>query len=343
MMLSLKSPSSKLRSTVLSKNSLCALSNAQNVIASDYSFLDCGDFKRLERFGNVLVSRSCPAASNRPKLPPSYWNEATIRYTGSSGKAGVWTGLDKIPSEWNISFGDIRFCLAPSDLGQVGIFPEQQDNWQWIQQQLMKRTKTKKNGELLRVLNGFAYTGGSTMAAAAVDGVDQVVHLDAAKSSVQWATKNVALMNSHQNNFTSSTITKTTTASTIRWIVDDCLSFLKREIRRGNKYEGLIFDPPAFGRGGGSKIWKIEDNFPELAELIPSLLSDDPLFVLLSCHDPSWSANRLGMLLGQVMGPVGSLHCGSMDLEPAAVRNENDKELYGTGLSCGVYARWTAM
>jgi 23S rRNA (cytosine1962-C5)-methyltransferase len=269
-----------------------------------YQFFDSGSYKRIEQFGSYNVVRSCPSAS----WPPgSSWARfgAKITYDGTSGKAGTWNGLDLLDPNWQVTFeldqtttARIVFTLAPSDLGQVGVFPEQQENWRWIFHTLQQQhppSASTSNLRLRKVLNGFAYTGGSTMAALSADNV-QVVHLDAAKSSVQWAMRNAAASGLYSP--TNSSNNDSSTSRSVRWITDDCLTFLDREVRRGNTYDGLIFDPPAFGRGGNGKIWKLDKDLPMLVEtLIPQLMSDDPLFVLLSCHDVEWPASRLAELL----------------------------------------------
>jgi 23S rRNA (cytosine1962-C5)-methyltransferase len=257
-----------------------------------YEFVDCGGFRRMERFGDLGVVRSCPTAS-WPVGAAGSWTGggSTVEYEGTSGKAGQWTNSHLVPSEWRVTFDigngtEIAFALATSDQGQVGVFPEQQQNWRWIRRVLLDGGGGAEGSSLPRkVLNGFAYTGGSTMAALSAGNV-QVTHLDAAKSSVAWAKGNAAALAVDE------------ASSSVRWIVDDCVTFCEREVRRGNVYDGLVFDPPAFGRGGNGKVWKLEKDLPLLAEgLLPQLLSDDPLFVVLSCHDVDWPPSRLAHCL----------------------------------------------
>ena len=301
-----------------------------------YQFIDSGGYKRIEQFGSCNVVRSCPSAS---WPPASSWTRlgAKITYDGTSGKAGIWNGLDLLDPNWQVTFDldqtstttRIAFTLAASDLGQVGVFPEQQENWRWIY-------NTLRNSPALRkVLNGFAYTGGSTMAALSADNV-QVVHLDAAKSSVQWAMRNAVasglytpVTTNSSNSDSSSSSSSSTTSRSVRWITDDCLTFLDREVRRGNTYEGLIFDPPAFGRGGNGKIWKLDKDLPVLAEtLIPQLLSDDPAFVLLSCHDVEWSASRLAELIRTAVTKKAS-SAGARWLGGRSLRDHKEQQRVG--------------
>jgi 23S rRNA (cytosine1962-C5)-methyltransferase len=307
--------------------------------SNDYEFLDCGNLKRLERFGGVTVVRSCPSAIWPVKLSNQIWNNVTnVAYDGTSGKVGKWSGLENIRSNWSVMFPSSRlliskqkekellnkkddisidnlqkddmenndnvnldtkplvFTLSCSDQGQVGVFPEQQDNWIWIRdvlQQPVDPSETEEDGGTSRkILNGFAYTGGSSLAALSTDiSLEtlplslQVVHLDAAKASVQWAMRNAiasGLINSdnendNSNSGTSNGTNKNNDATvsnnddtssderndisildnkpTARFIIDDCTTFLEREVRRGNKYDGLIFDPPAFGRASSGMIY----------------------------------------------------------------------------------------
>eukprot|EP00607_Mallomonas_marina_P007550 CAMPEP_0182419734 /NCGR_PEP_ID=MMETSP1167-20130531/4119_1 /TAXON_ID=2988 /ORGANISM="Mallomonas Sp, Strain CCMP3275" /LENGTH=274 /DNA_ID=CAMNT_0024594805 /DNA_START=415 /DNA_END=1236 /DNA_ORIENTATION=+ len=270
--------------------------------------------------------------------------------------------------DWSVYFyGPNRelqsvFSLSLSSNGQVGVFPEQQENWNWIhssltayiaserEKEIKKDIETQKERRSIRILNGFAYTGGASMWAARVPGVSQITHCDAAKSSVLWARRNMdmlnntVLLNSHEKkrndidqddpsqrererdrerekekekeSVRERERERENVLAPIRWITDDCLTFLKREIRREEKYEGLIFDPPAFGRGGGRKMWQIERDYPLLISLLPELLSEKPAFIVLSCHDRNWSKERLSSLLRESMKQyIGEIECGEMGLE----------------------------
>jgi 23S rRNA (cytosine1962-C5)-methyltransferase len=296
---------------------------------SSYEYIDSGNRKRLERFGDKLVIRSCPSAIWERKLSLSEWNESnnsTIVYEGTSGHAGKWKmNDDTINSNWYVKFHeDQLFLLEPSDMGQIGIFPEQQRNWQMISKLLQKYkvSNINSNSNMTYILNGFAYTGGSTTAALSVESVE-VVHLDAAKSAIEWAKKNVAISNIHPT-------------SKVRWIVDDCMTFLEREIKRNKKYDALIFDPPAFGRGKGGSIWKLDKDMNTLVEKFPKLLSDNPCFVLLSCHDLYWTPMRLADILQSTLRSSGykkgRVDCGEMILK--STRG-------GNSLPLGAFALWS--
>lgn len=299
-----------------------------------YEYIDSGNRKRLERFGNKIVIRSCPSALWEPCSDIQQWNDKTsntIVYEGVSGHSGTWKSngieLAKPPDDWIVKFSnsDQVFTLEPSDMGQVGVFPEQQKNWQTISDLLQKHRSycIKKNiNSSTNVMNGFAYTGGSTSAALRVDNVE-VVHLDAAKSAIEWAKKNIDLSN------------KDPTAK-VRWIIDDCMTFMEREIKRNRKYDALIFDPPAFGRGKGGTIWKLDKDMIKLVECFPKLLSNDPCFILLSCHDLYWTPMRLADILQSTLRSqgfkMGRVDCGEMILKSTKG---------GNPLPLGSYAIWT--
>ena len=264
-----------------------------------YEFLDCGNGQKLERFGEVYVKRSCPTAVDwKPLLSDAVWKKADVCYSGVSGSAGNWVVYKNdgdIPEHWSVAFGSIQFSLALSEIGQLGVFPEQKVNWEWL-------SKTLKSNEEVNILNGFAYTGGSTLAALSAGSGVKAVHLDAAKSSVQWAKKNCELSGFGDRN--------------VRFLVEDCMTFLNREIKRGNTYEGLIFDPPAFGRGPNGKVWKIGKDFPALIEMIPRLLSpSNPKCIVLSCHDTEWPSARIEELLRKQLKSFGGVfECVDMSL-----------------------------
>lgn len=349
-----------------SKIALGTCSTASETIPekiTSYEYMDSGNGMRLERFGDILVTRSCPSAIWSRGLSNAEWDAATVRYCGNH-----WHGLETIPVDdadaWVLHMENhVKFILATSEQGQLGVFPEQQVSWAWLQKTLRSFTTNSKKSEV-SVLNGFAYTGGSTMACLGVPGV-HVVHLDAAKASVNWAARNVnqfiitgkydpSSLDVAQVDIQRSLITRTQTTANAcngvgvgaahkvnvsssprtRFIVEDCMTYLRREERRGAKYEGLIFDPPAFGRGGGRKVWKLSKDLPALVEMIPRLLASRPAFVLLTCHDPACPAKKLASLLQESgildVGVGARLQCGDLTL--------NSKR-GGQPLPLGSYAR----
>jgi 23S rRNA (cytosine1962-C5)-methyltransferase len=276
-----------------------------------YALLDAGGGERLERFAGVTVRRPARGAQNEPGLPPGAWDEARLvfHYTDHGGE---WQGLVGLPEPWVVAFGPLRFHLRPSPSGQLGLFPEQAPNWGWI------RERVQASERALTILNAFAYTGGSTLAASTPH--TEVCHIDASRSALQWARKNAEASNRAEN--------------CIRWIVDDALTFLQREIRRGRRYDALILDPPAFGRSVGRNTWKLSRDLPELLGAVDALLSDEPAFVLLTCHDPSWCPEDLeGHLRRHTrFAGRGALKSGTLEI-PARGG--------GHGLDLGLFARWT--
>lgn len=238
----------------------------------DYELIDCGFGQKIERFGNCVMTRPCPQATWKQKKK----NFPTpINFVRTQQK-NTWTGIENLPATWNLKIGHIKAELRFSPNGQVGIFPEQFDNWQCIQTKVTANHRKK-----LKILNGFAYTGMSTLFASAEH--TEVVHVDGSKSALNWAKKNAELSGLQKNN--------------IRWICDDVIDFMQREVRRGHKYDGIILDPPAFGRGE-KKTWKIERDLPMLIELMNQLLVQHPVFVILTCHAPEhFSAKDLAKRL----------------------------------------------
>lgn len=259
-------------------------------MTDDYELLDSGDGRKLERFGKYVLARPCSQAMWRPVKSAAEWARADASFDREDGNR--WHGRTNLPKEWRIETAGIRFKLGGTDFGHLGIFPEQRAQWRWI------RERTKG----CRVLNLFAYSGGSTMAAAL--GGAEVCHLDASKGMVEWARDNAEL-----NGLTD---------RPIRWIVDDAHKFMKREIRRGRKYDAVILDPPTFGRGAGGEMYKIERDLKETLSLVRDLLSETPCFVLFSSHTPGLSQIVSENILTQLF-PTAKLESGEMLLEGSSL------------------------
>lgn len=275
-------------------------------MSGDYELLDSGDGRKFERFGKISLVRPCSQALWRPSLAAGEWGRATASFDRLEGNN--WHGRANLPKEWTIETAGIRFKLGGTDFGHLGIFPEQRAQWQWIRATLKRVVAA---GRVPKVLNLFAYSGGSTLAAAL--GGAEVCHLDASRGMVEWARANAALNNLAEH--------------PIRWITDDAHKFMKRELRRGRKYDAIILDPPTFGRGASGEMYKIERDLKETLSLVKDLLSDAPLFVLFSSHTPGLSAQVAENILGQLF-PAAQLESGEMLLE-------------GRGLKCpsGIYCR----
>lgn len=263
-----------------------------------YELLDSGAFQKLERFGDVVLSRPCAQAVWRQTLSPIQWQKATATFFRDGGNQ--WRGRERLPGTWEIQVDGTRFQLSSTDFGHLGIFPEQRDQWRRIRE--VCAGFKKKYGRSARVLNLFAYSGGSTLAAA-LAGAD-VCHVDASKGMVDWARKNATLNGLEEK--------------PIRWIVDDVTKFLEREHRRERSYDLIILDPPSYGRGAKGEIFKIENDLPPLLALIGKLISPEPLGVLLSCHTPELTPISLHHLLLQQFGDQGTLEQGEMQLRGAA-------------------------
>ena len=262
----------------------------------DYELMDSGDGRKYERFGDVSLVRPCSQALWRPESPET-WSRATATFDREDGNR--WHNRGALPKEWTIETAGIRFRLSGTDFGHLGIFPEQRAQWNWIREIIKCRGGNSKPPT---VLNLFAYSGGSTIAAA--QGGAEVCHLDASKGMVQWARANAELNGLKEH--------------PIRWITDDAHKFMEREVRRGRRYDAIIFDPPTFGRGANGEMYKIERDLKKTLSLVRSLLSDSPLFVLFSSHTPGLSCTVAANILDQAF-PRAQIETGEMLLEGGAL------------------------
>jgi 23S rRNA (cytosine1962-C5)-methyltransferase len=296
----------------------------------NYELLDFGDGRKLERFAGVLLNRPCPAAEGIAKSRPELWAGATARFRGPRTGDGSWTPNPKqwVPAEWQfVHEGDVAFQLQldPLPSGQVGVFPEQRANWDWIARQVVRakppfdklRTEGQAaDGRMLRVLNLFGYTGGSTLAAAAAGA--EVVHIDAAHSSVDRARQNALLSDLGDR--------------PIRWIPEDAMKFCQREVKRGNRYNAVILDPPTYGHGPKGEPWKIGEHLLPLLQLCGELTAESRAFVLVTCHSPGIGPAELSAYLSE--GIFG--HCGQPPKASELFLETPD----GRRLPSGVFARW---
>ena len=236
----------------------------------DYKILDTSGGEKLEFWGKYSLVRPDPQVIwNTDKRNP-LWRRADAIYTRSKSGGGAWS-QNKLPESWNIKYGDLTFMIKPMGFKHTGLFPEQATNWDWF------RSLIESAGRPVKVLNLFAYTGGATVAAAKAGAA--VCHVDASKGMVQYAKENARLSGLSD--------------APIRYIVDDCRKFIEREIRRGNKYDGVIMDPPSYGRGPTGEVWKIEENIDEFVSITSQVLSDKPLFFLLNSYTTGLSASTM--------------------------------------------------
>lgn len=248
----------------------------------DYEVIDCSCGEKLERWGDYILVRPDPQVIwNTPKKQPG-WKRRNGHYHRSKKGGGEWEFFD-LPEQWSVRYRNLTFHLKPFCFKHTGLFPEQAVNWDWCAE------KIKAAGRPVKVLNLFAYTGGATLSAAAAGA--SVTHVDASKGMVAWAKENAA----------ASGLGK----APIRWLVDDCVKFAEREIRRGNKYDAIIMDPPSYGRGPKGEIWKIEESIHSFIQLCVRLLSDQPLFVLLNSYTTGLQPAVLAYLLGTELKKYG--------------------------------------
>ena len=282
----------------------------------DYEVLDCGSGEKLERWGDVYLRRPDPQAI-WPARDPSLWRKAQAHYHRSEKGGGSWEFFDKLPERWEINYNcngdDLKFYVRPTGFKHTGLFPEQAANWDWMNKLVKER---KAEGREVKVLNLFAYTGGATMACAAAGA--KVTHCDAAKGMVQWARENRELSQLPEES--------------TRWIVDDALKFVQREARRGHFYDGILMDPPSYGRGPGGEVWKLENELYGLVKAASEALCEDPLFFLLNGYTTGFQASVLSNMLEKC---VVSRFGGKVDSQELCLPVTT-----GGVLPCGASGRW---
>lgn len=291
-----------------------------------YCLLDSGREEKLERFGDVLLVRPDPQALWEKHLDTEEWNKANGVYVREGREGGKWTG--NLSKEWQIQFGGFTFLLKPTSFKHTGLFPEQLSNWEWSGELLRKshplqRVEPDSSGDAFAsltpsVLNLFGYTGGATLAAARAGA--QVTHVDASKTAVAWARQNAELSGLKD--------------APVRWITEDALTFVKREIKRGVKYDAIVMDPPAFGHGPAGELWKIEEDFLELMKLVPEVLSEKPLFVLINGYAAGYSP----LAFAYNLVPFAEKFGGSIEYGDLQIGEQGTERV----LPSGIFARWKA-
>ncbi len=282
--------------------------------STDYELLDSGNGFKLERYGKVIFSRPDPEVLWNCNLDNQAWNEADAIFI-RRGTKSEWNLKSSVPRQWDIEFGGYKFIIKPTSFKHTGLFPEQLANWDWMKKVIEKNTD--KYEQPVSVLNLFGYTGGATLACA--DAGAEVTHVDGSKTAVAWARENADLSGLSDR--------------PIRWIIDDCIMYLKREVKRGRKYDAILMDPPAFGHGPKDELWKIEENFMELIDLCKQVLSDNPLFVLINGYTAGYSPVAYENVLKDMMsGNKGNIEIGELTI----AESSSDRLL-----PCGIYARWS--
>lgn len=277
----------------------------------DYILLDTGNGEKLEKWGDYVLVRPDPQIIWHTDYNNKFWKLKNAHYHRSKSGGGNWE-IFSLPEQWKINYKDLTFLLKPFNFKHTGLFPEQATNWDWFS------AKIKQADRHIKVLNLFAYTGGATLSA--LNAGASVVHVDASKGMVNWAKENAEASGlSHLN---------------VRWLVDDCLKFVKREIRRGNKYDAIIMDPPSYGRGPGGEIWKIEETmYPFFKECV-KLLSDNPLFILINSYTSGLPCGVMDYIMKLELGK--KFPNARISSDEIGLRVQNTELI----LPCGTSTRW---
>jgi len=277
----------------------------------DYELIDCGNGERLERWRDTVLVRPDPQAIWEPEERIRLWERPNARYIRSQTGGGRWETYSLKEKSWSISYDTLTFLVKPMNFKHTGVFPEQAVNWDFARRQIRAARRP------VSVINLFGYTGCAT--AACLEAGASVCHVDAAKGMVDWAKNNAAASKLSER--------------PVRWIVDDCLKFIEREIKRGRKYDGIIMDPPSYGRGPNGEVWKLEDSLYHLICRASELLSDKPLFFLLNMYTAGIAPSVGGYMLGRVLRPRfgGLVESDEIGLKVGST---------GLDLPCGATSRW---
>lgn len=285
----------------------------------DYQLLDTGDGARLEQWGSVRLKRPDPQVIWQPSLSVSEWNQANAEFIGS-GERGKWEGKSRVPEKWDVYFRpDIKMVAKLTPFKHTGIFAEQAANWEWMTD-IVGQANNSASGPL-KILNLFAYTGGATMVLTRLGHF--VTHVDASKPAIAWAKENQLA-----NKFA---------PDSIRWILDDAAKFVQRELNRGETYDAIIMDPPAFGHSPSGKTWKFNRDLPQLLKQSVALLSENAKFLLLNGYATNSSALALGNILEDAMTKRSDLQ-GKMEFGELTLKQKTGREI-----STGIFARWCCL
>ena len=277
---------------------------------SDYELIDSGEGEKLERFGQFTLRRPDPQALWPKSQGESIWHSASASFL-RKGNSGKWEFKQGVPKIWDIEFGGLRLKISPTPFKHTGLFPEQLANWKWVEK------KIKSAGRPISVLNLFGYTGGASLSALSAGA--SVCHVDASKSALTWVKENAELSN--------------LTDKPLRYILDDAYEFVKKELKRGKKYDGIIMDPPAFGHGPNGEMWRIEENFVKFIEDTKNLLSSEPLFFLVNGYSAGYSPTAYKQNIMDLVNKFG----GEVEEGELALEESNTGRL----LPCGIFARWS--
>ena len=278
---------------------------------NDYKLLAMSDGMKLESWNDIIISRPDPQIIWQSLDNKELWKKAKAVYHRSSSGGGSWEYKKNIPDRWTVKYKELTFNIKLMGFKHTGLFPEQAINWDYM------INKIKNSKRHIKVLNLFAYTGGATVACAYA-GAD-VVHVDSSKGMIEWAKENIKSSNLEDKY--------------VRFIVDDVVKFVKREIRRGNKYDAIIMDPPSYGRGANKEVWKVEDCLYNLVDLCSEILSEDPLFFLINSYTTGFSSKVLENILSMT---INKKHKGTITSGEVGIPMENSELV----LPCGIYGRW---
>ncbi|MEG3030176.1 MAG: class I SAM-dependent methyltransferase [Oscillospiraceae bacterium] len=277
----------------------------------DYTLIDATDGLRLESWGGIILVRPDPQVVWKLPRKSPLWDKAHAIYHRSAQGGGEWEYKKSFAQKWQVKYGDLTFNVSPTGFKHTGLFPEQATNWDEYARLIAKEKRE------ISVLNLFSYTGGATLACAKAGA--KVCHVDASKGMVQWAKENAQASG--------------LSAAPIRWIVDDCIKFVGREARRGTRYDGIIMDPPSYGRGPGGEVWKLEDNICDLIEGCCELLSDKPIFFAVNSYTTGVSPSSMEYMLSALVKPK---HGGVVSADEIGLK----VQATGSALSCGSTAFW---
>ncbi len=281
---------------------------------TDYELIDSANGQKLEKWKDITLIRPDPQIIWKNKTSPNEWEKADAIYTRSKTGGGSWEYKKRIPQSWNVKYKNLTFNIKPMGFKHTGLFPEQAVNWDWM------IDKIKNEKREIKVLNLFAYTGGATVACLSAGA--SVCHVDSSKGMTTWAKENVASSNLQDK--------------PVRYIVDDVIKFVNREIRREHKYDAIIMDPPSYGRGTNGEVWQFEDNIYDLVELCSNVLSDNPLFFLINSYTTGISAKVLENILNIC---INKKHKGSVYSGEVGLLQKNSNIV----LPCGIYGRWESL
>ena len=277
----------------------------------DYQILDMANGEKLEKWKDIILVRPDPQIIWKDKSYTEKWKDANAEYMRSNTGGGQWKYNKKVPNSWQVKYKDLTFNIKPMGFKHTGLFPEQAVNWDWMMD------KIKNSGREIKVLNLFAYTGGATVACLAAGA--SVAHVDSSKGMVAWAKENVVSSGLQDRK--------------VRYLIDDVVKFVNREIRRGNTYDAIIMDPPSYGRGANGEVWKFEENIYDLVELCSKVLSDNPLFFLINSYTTGISSMVLENILKLNIKKKGKFSNGEIGLP---MQNSD------LVLPCGIFGRWEA-